>query len=269
MLSMTRYTVKNERLAPMVKFIWHFEAKNANIHSKLLPTDCIDVIINLSNNMIYETDSQKIIAPPFHVNGLRNKYSYIHQTGTIQIFGISFYSFGLFPFVHKSLEHIQNKIVDLHTLSIPLAHKLKLAVSNNTADDTILIIEKMLFSELQVNNDYMSNANLINDFIETDENITIQSFCKEYGINIKTFERMVLRYTGYTPKTLKRIKRFQAASNQLIHQNPENLSDVAYDNSFADQAHLIKEFRKFSGTAPRALQQEKSTIKENTNYSYI
>jgi len=219
--------------------------------------------------MIYETGSRKIIAQPFHINGLRDKYSYIHQTGTIRIFGISFYSFGVLPFVHKSLKYIQNEIIDLYTLSTPLAQKLKSAVSCSTTDKTITFIEKALCSELQVNSDDIHKANLIGDFIQTDDNITIQSFCEEHEINIKTFERTVLYYTGYTPKILRRIKRFQTASNQLIYQNPVNLSGIAYDNSFTDQAHFIKEFRKFSGVAPRTFQQEKITVKENTKYSYI
>ena len=80
---------------------------------------------------------------------------------------------------------------------------------------------------------------------------------------------MTVRHTGYTPGFLRRLKRFQAASNQLVHQNAMSLSDIAYDNSFTDQAHLIKDFRRFSGTKPRTFRNEKSTVKANTGYSYV
>ena len=269
MLSMIRYSIKNERLIPWIKFIWHFEAENANIYYKLLPTDCIDVIMNLSSGIIYETDSHKIVAPHFHINGLRDKYSFIKQSGNICIWGISFYSFGLFPFINKPMEHIQNKIVDLHSLSIPLAHNLKSAVSDNIAGDTVTMIEKALCSELQNNSDYTYKAKFIHDYIESDDNVTVQIFCEKHGISIKTFERMVLRYTGYTPKILRRIKRFQSVSNQLINKNPKSLTDAAYDNCFADQAHLIKDFHRFSGIAPMSFLHEKATIKENTKYRYM
>jgi len=269
MLSMTRYSIKDETLIPLVKFIWHFETENANIHHKLLPTDCIDIVLNLSDEMIYEAGSHIITAPSFHVNGLRDSCSYIHQTGSIHILGISFYSFGLFPFVGKSLRDIQNKITDLFTLSTSLAQKLRAAVSCDTIQDMIENIEKALLSELHTRKDYIHKTSLIRDFMEADDNATIQSFCMERGINIKTFERTVLHYTGYTPKLLRRIKRFQTASNQLVHQSSVNLVGVTYDNSFTDQAHFTKEFQKFSGVSPRTFQQEKATIKENTRYSYI
>lgn len=46
-LSITRYSIKTKRLAPWIKFIWYLEAEEADIHYKLLPTDCIDIILNM------------------------------------------------------------------------------------------------------------------------------------------------------------------------------------------------------------------------------
>lgn len=269
MLSMTRYSIKNKCLIPWIKFIWHFEVEDADIHYKLLPTDCIDILLNLSGNVVYEVNSCSITATPFHINGLRSKHSYIRQTGNIRVFGISFYPFGLYPFVNKSLVGIHDRVIDLQELSSTLVQNLQFAISNETTTENIIEhIEKALCLELRVTRDYMNKAELIHDFLESNSDATIQSFCSEHDINTKTFQRNVLRYTGYTPKTLHSLKRFQRAGNQLVHQNPNQLADVAYGNDFADQAHFIREFQKFSGTAPRAFQQEKITIKENAEYTY-
>ena len=80
---------------------------------------------------------------------------------------------------------------------------------------------------------------------------------------------MFLYYTGYTPKVLRCIKRFQNASNQLMYQQSASLTDITYWNSFTDQSHFIKEFTRFSGTTPCTFQSEKSTVKENAKYTYI
>jgi AraC-like DNA-binding protein len=268
MFEILRYTIKTERLAPWIKFIWRFEADNTEVRHKLLPTDSVDIIMNLSGDMVYETDSDKIHAPCFHINGLRDTYSYIHQTGDIRVLGISFHCFGLYPFARIPLSNIQNKIVDLDLLSAPLKQKLKLAVSGEITVNTIISIEDALCSELRLDNDYAYKAYLIRKFMETEDVTGVQAFCDGRGISVKTFERMVLRYTGYTPKLLRRIRRFQTSCNQLVHENPEMLSFIAYDNNFTDQAHFIKEFHRFSGTAPRAFSREKTTIKENAKYSY-
>ena len=225
--------------------------------------------MNLKDDITYEIGSQKIIAPPFHINGLRSKSNSIHHTGNVQTFGISFYSFGLYPFVKKSLKSTQNQITDLYNFAPPLAKKLKLAVSNTTDINSIVnSIEKALFSELEDSTKNIQHANLISTFLKFSDSVTVKSFCKEYKINIKTFERISLNYTGYTPKILHRIKRFQVAINQLIHQHSLNLADIAYDNHFTDQAHFTKEFNSFTETTPLTFQKEKQSIKENALYTY-
>lgn len=269
MLSITRYAIKNQCLAPWIKFIWYFEAEEADIHYKLLPTDCIDIIFNLSGDIIYETKQKSIFAPTFHVNGLRRRHSYIHQTGNIQVIGISFYSYGLYPFIQKSLINVQDKVVDLFELSLPLATQLKVAISNGVSiENSIENIETALCQELKTSSAYFEKASLICRFLETDNDFTLQAFCLEHGIQPKTFTRNVLCYTGYTPKILRSIKTFQKAGNQLVYQKPVQLSEIAYDHAFADQAHFIREFQKFSGAAPRIFQKQKITIKENTKYRY-
>lgn len=269
MLAMTRYSVKNECLIPWVKFIWHLEQENADIHNKLLPMDSIDIILNLSSSMVYEVNDITIPAPSFHINSLGNKHSFIHQTGSICIFGISLYPYGLFPFVHKQVTDIRDRIVDLNELSPVLTASLQSAVSGSTANEVVFAIENALCAMLIIDPVYITRAQLIQDFINMEDNINIQEFCSEHRVNIKTFERWVLQYTGYTPKILRRIKRFQVTSNQLVHQNAASFTDLAYYNGFADQAHLIKEFRHFSGKAPKLFQQEKISVKENAVYSYI
>lgn len=269
MLSITRYSVKNKCLAPWIKFIWHFEAEEADIHYKLLPTDCIDIMLNSSDEMVYEAEREPISAPRLHVNGLRRKHSYIHQTGNIDVWGISCYSYGLYPFVNKSLVNLQDKIVDLFEVSSSLAKKLELSISDGLSiENTIENIEKALCQELQVSDTYFKKACLIYDFLDTENDVTLQSFCLTHKIQTKTFTRNVLSFTGYTPKILRAIRRFQKSGNQLVHQKPEHLSDIAYDNDFADQSHFIREFQRFSGVSPRTFQEQKITIKENTKYSY-
>ena len=269
MFEILRYSIKKETLIPWVKFIWQFEAENTEVRHKLLPTDSVDIIMNLSSDMVYETDRGKILAPRFHINGLRNTYSYIHQSGNIRVLGISFHSFGLFPFVQKPLLSIRNRIVDLDSFSASLTQKLKLAVFGDINANTIISIENALCSELRLDSDGIQKANLIREFMETENDVAVQSFCANRGISIKTFERMVSQYSGYAPKILRRIRRFQTTSNQLAHENTDILSDIAYDNNFADQAHLIKEFREFSGVAPRTFSREKSSVKENARYRYL
>lgn len=267
-MEITRFAIEDEILAPWVKFIWWLDTKNADYHYKLLPTDCIDVIINLKSEMVYETEFGSIVAPAFHINGLRNKPSYIHHKNDICTFGISFYPYGLFPFVHTSITGLQNRIISLHELSFDLEQKLSYAILGKETGEIVSSIKRTLISELSISQTYFDKAQLMQEFLTVAHDMSVKDFCNERSINIKTFERLVLFYTGFTPKLLRDIKRFQNASNQLSHQYNSSLAEIAYDNNFTDQTHFIKAFRRFSGVAPRTFQSERITVKENATYTY-
>lgn len=264
----TRFSIEYECLAPWVKFIWQLDAKNADYHYKLLPTDCIDIIINLESEMIYETKNGTIAAPDFHVNGLRSEPCYIHHMNNVRTFGISFYPYGLFPFAHRSITGLQDKIISLHELSINLEQKLRCVVRGNDTDEIVRSIQQTLVNELSISQAFTEKAQLIQNFLTAASDMPVKDFCREWGINIKTFERMTLLYTGFTPKLLRDIKRFQNAGNQLAHQPDCSLAEIACDHNFTDQTHFTKNFRRFSGATPRVFQSEKSTVKENAAYTY-
>lgn len=267
MIPITRYSIKDQRLSPWIKFIWHLRAEGADFHYKLLPTEAIDLLLNLGSDTVYERECSLITAPPFHINGLRSKASLIHQRGDVDIFGIAFQPYGLFPFVHQPLTGLQDSIVDLQELCPILAEKLRSAV----ADDryAVSLIEQALSDHLVVSHPFIENVSLLSEFLWSDGEFTVQSFCREKSINIKTFERYSTAYTGFTPKMLLRIIRFQNMSNQLTHQSAQTMTDITFDNNFADQSHFIKEFRRFSNVAPSKFRSEKATVKENAQYTYL
>lgn len=270
MFSLQRHLIKNSALSPWIKFIWYFTADHADIHNKLLPADGIDLILNLADPMTYETDDTRIAAPKFHINGLRSKPSYIHQCGTVRTYGIAFYAYGLSPFINGSLADISDRIVDVTNVSGPLLHALNTALETATeAPDAVCeALEHELASILRITPQQYNNAGLIRDFMASADTTSIQNFCALHQINQKTFERMVRRCTGYTPKILYRIGRFQTAANQLVHDHDSAITDVVYDNHYSDQPYFTREFQQFTGAAPRTFLKRKETIKENVTYTY-
>lgn len=134
MLSVTRYSIKNVRLKPWVKFIWYFETKsNILLNNKLLPTDSIDIILNLSDVMEYKIENQDYIASNIHFNGIRDKHGFIIQHGNIRVIGISFYPFGLYPFLKIPISEFNRQIVDLEAVS-KLFAKIRRVIKSNKSN---------------------------------------------------------------------------------------------------------------------------------------
>jgi AraC-like DNA-binding protein len=55
---------------------------------------------------------------------------------------------------------------------------------------------------------------------------------------------------GLPPKTAARLVRFERAQRRLDRRGQTSWADIAAESGYADQAHLVREFRDFTGTTP-------------------
>jgi AraC-like DNA-binding protein len=73
---------------------------------------------------------------------------------------------------------------------------------------------------------------------------------KKLELNERTFQRMFKKYVGITPSQYRRICQFQLSFTQLRAKKFNTLTDVAFDNGFADQSHFIRSFKEFTEITP-------------------
>jgi AraC-like DNA-binding protein len=72
------------------------------------------------------------------------------------------------------------------------------------------------------------------------------------GLTPRTLQRRFQEEVGMDPTLLRRIFRFRAAFGLLQRLPPGRWSGVAARVGCFDQAHLIREFRRFAGASPSA-----------------
>jgi methylphosphotriester-DNA--protein-cysteine methyltransferase len=72
------------------------------------------------------------------------------------------------------------------------------------------------------------------------------------GVNERTLERRFQQKFGLSPKRFSRIIRFQNFLNAARTEHGRSMLDTALSFGYYDQAHLIREFREFSGKTPVA-----------------
>jgi AraC-like DNA-binding protein len=73
---------------------------------------------------------------------------------------------------------------------------------------------------------------------------------RETGIGRRQFERRFRAHVGLSPRLFARIVRFQRAFRALGHASG---ASIAARCGFSDQAHLVREIRRFSGRTPTLL----------------
>ena len=69
---------------------------------------------------------------------------------------------------------------------------------------------------------------------------------------VRTLERRFKQAAGYTVKDVSSLMRFERVRNQLWRHPAANLAGLAQELGYTDQAHLSREFKRYSGTTPAA-----------------
>ena len=85
--------------------------------------------------------------------------------------------------------------------------------------------------------------------------IRVPQLLQRLKVSERQLERRFLRAIGVSPHQYIRILRFREAMHLIKARQFERLSDVAYDFSYVDQSHFIKDVKAFSGYTPKRLEQ--------------
>jgi AraC-like DNA-binding protein len=80
---------------------------------------------------------------------------------------------------------------------------------------------------------------------------TLTKIQSSLNLSERSLERIFNSNVGVSPKLFFRINRFQATLNCIRKNSFSHLTKVAYEYSYADQSHFIREFKEFAGINPK------------------
>jgi len=71
----------------------------------------------------------------------------------------------------------------------------------------------------------------------------------ETGVGLRTLQRRFMEHVGVSPKQHLRWLRFERA-RQLLLRSDRRSVEIAMAAGYSDQAHFVREFRRFAGVTP-------------------
>ncbi len=80
--------------------------------------------------------------------------------------------------------------------------------------------------------------------------LTVDVLSKRSGLNVRALQRLFSMYVGVTPKWVIRRYRLHELLERFNSGEPFEGAQLAVDLGYADQAHLINDFRKLAGVTP-------------------
>ncbi len=177
----------------------------------------------------------------------------LSPTGAVNLFGICFRPGGSYPFFKIPAHELVDQSPDVSDLWGSEGCKFVDRIQNDclTTQSRIEAISVYLLHLLRKN---LRDDAAINAAIEVIDSfkgrISVDDLARCLGMSCRHLERRFKERIGMTPKQLCRNTRFKHAYKQIEASHQENWVDMALTCGYYDQAHLINEFRYFTGTSP-------------------
>ncbi len=177
----------------------------------------------------------------------------LRPTGALNLFGICFRPGGSYPFFKIPAHELVDQSPDVSDLWGSEGHNFVDRIQNDclSTPSRIEAVSVYLLHLLRRN---LKDDAAINAALEVINRlkgrISVEELARCLGMSCRHLERKFKERIGMTPKQLCRSTRFKHAYKQIEASNRQNWVDVALTCGYYDQAHLINEFRYFTGTSP-------------------
>jgi len=173
-------------------------------------------------------------------------------SGVGKAFAVKFNPGAFYPFVQTPISALTNSFISLDEAFGVDCQPLEAAIlSRDDVAEMIEMVECFLRERLPERDNNVVVINQIIDCIIADRTITkVDDIVNRLGINKRTLQRLFSRYVGVSPKWVIQRFRLHQAAGQLDEGGVEDLTRMALDLGYFDQAHFIKDFKTFVGKTP-------------------
>ena len=243
-------------LAPHVEHLWMVRGRlPGRLRNMILPDGAMELIVNLG-------DPQRLCSPDdperqtvfrsSWVSGERTEPIVIAEAGYVHLIGIRLRAGGAWPFLGVPLREFSDRVVELDTILGREADELRDRLGEAPNEDAQLdLAEAWLRQRMRSRTPPTRAVSHALRTVQLGANAArIGRMADEIGISHKHLLREFERCVGLTPKVFARICAFQRVIHSVGQRAGVNWADAAARCGYYDQAHLIREFRAFSGLTP-------------------
>lgn len=176
----------------------------------------------------------------------------IAQRGAVRVAGVRFRLGGVAPFARAPLAAWTGDTPDPTSVLGPEASALDSGVRTERDPDALAaVFDAWLLAHRRADDATAAVARALAVLEEDPGRRSVAEVADAAGIGSRQLERLFARLVGIPPATVGRVLRFQGALRSLMADASISLGAVASLHGYFDQAHFVREFRRFSGGVPR------------------
>lgn len=241
-------------LADAVQLVWIAQGRTEHRREVVLPNGVTELIVNLS-------DPQWVVESPLHP---RRRYERVFFAGTqrgplliedeaeTDLLGVRFHPGGATGWLREPLGELTDRIEDTADLELAWTRELRDRLG---AQHTPRARAETTFSMLRAHRrgraDWLRVRTVLASLRHDRDPQPIRRLAARVGVSHKHLDALFRSAVGVSPRKLHRILRFHDVVTWLQRRpRPPAWAALALRAGFADQSHLIREFRALAGQTP-------------------
>jgi AraC-like DNA-binding protein len=235
-----------------IECYWILEDDNTtSIKQKIIPDGFPEIIFHYGDPYKISISGKWEIQTNFLLAGQITKYFYLENTGTTGTFGIKLKPSAIARLFHLSMKDYNDKVVSLNNTNNSELNGIKYILSSGHNHDEIIFLLNSFFEELIAEKKPISPPidDAVKFIFKKNGLVTVAELCSVAYLGERQLLNQFSRYVGLSPKLYARVIRLNYIF-QLVRENKEKWSSLAYEAAFFDQSHFIKDFKKFTGENP-------------------
>ncbi|TWR25904.1 AraC family transcriptional regulator [Mucilaginibacter pallidiroseus] len=259
-----------DKLKNLIHGFWYLEKEFGQepIAFEVLPDGNAEIIFYFGSELTLKNDDQGQIMPSPFVVGLLGRTVNFYAKNRLKIIGIKCFPWavydllGLQPVPGGVISSIAHPIASLQNELGRILDQGNIAQALDMVKDWFLDNCTTSFSNsvLIKAGKAMQNGNGA---------LPVSAVAQAAHSTVRTLERKFKAASGHTVKDVSGLMRFEQARDRLWG-NPElNIAGLAYELGYADQSHLNREFKRYSGTTAAAFAKQTKARKERLGDDFV
>jgi AraC-like DNA-binding protein len=203
----------------------------------VIPYPCINLAVERGQSAIFGVASQSI-SRVLEGDGL--------------VFGVQFLPGGFQAFFGKPIASLTDRSVPIGEVFDETEHEWEAAILS-LQDDAAMIAHaesRLLAKGPQRHADADAVLRIVNTIADEREVGKVDDVVRLTGLSKRTLERLFRQYVGVSPKWVIQHYRLHEAAEYAGRDEPHDWADLAARLGYADQAHFIRDFKRFVGQSP-------------------
>lgn len=249
----------------LVQFFWNFEgdfAETSLYHHSSVASIYPKLAFQYISGMMIEENGQSNNLFVSGIQAQTNSFYQLSSKQKVAVFGVFFQPFAITLLSNIPAYEMTSQNIEITEIFGEEGAFLEEQILNcRSTQERIDVISQ--FIERRIDNLSLNVENTINTIqylIMNDGNAKMQELLNTQFLSQRQFERNFKNLTGFSPKYFSKIVRFEKSITTAYNSQQLSLTELALHSGYFDQAHMIRDYREFTGKNPSTYFSEDQSI---------